>query len=156
MIRTNCIVKEDDMSSINKNKYLSLTEKSFYKKLGKVTKIVGLTIESVGPDAKLNDLCRIYSADNSQELYAEVVGFNDSNVLLMPYDVVDGIGPGSVVENMERPFSLCGWRERTVRFGVSRKRFLPIVQQYRPSSADSRADARHVRKGWSMSSCLQG
>lgn len=45
------------MSSINKNKYLSLTEKSFYKKLGKVTKIVGLTIESVGPDAKLNDLC---------------------------------------------------------------------------------------------------
>lgn len=53
-------------------------------------------------------------------------------------------------------FSLCGWRERTVRFGVSRKRFLPIVQQYRPSSADSRADARHVRKGWSMSSCLQG
>ena len=47
------------MSSINKNKYLSLTEKSFYKKLGKVTKIVGLTIESVGPDAKLNDLCKI-------------------------------------------------------------------------------------------------
>ena len=94
------------MSSINKNKYLSLTEKSFYKKLGKVTKIVGLTIESVGPDAKLNDLCRIYSADNSQELYAEVVGFNDSNVLLMPYDVVDGIGPGSVVENMERPLSV--------------------------------------------------
>ena len=106
MIRTNCIVKEDDMSSINKNKYLSLTEKSFYKKLGKVTKIVGLTIESVGPDAKLNDLCRIYSTDNSQELYAEVVGFNDSNVLLMPYDVVDGIGPGSVVENMERPLSV--------------------------------------------------
>ena len=57
MIRTNFIVKEDDMSSINKNKYLSLTEKSFYKKLGKVTKIVGLTIESVGPDAKLNDFC---------------------------------------------------------------------------------------------------
>ena len=56
MIRTNFIVKEDDMSSINKNKYLSLTEKSFYKKLGKVTKILGLTIESVGTDAKLNDL----------------------------------------------------------------------------------------------------
>ena len=90
--------KEDEMLAINKNKYLSLTEKSFYKKLGKVTKIVGLTIESVGPDAKLNDLCRIYSADNSQELYAEVVGFNDSNVLLMPFDVVDGIGPGCVVE----------------------------------------------------------
>ena len=98
--------KEDEMLAINKNKYLSLTEKSFYKKLGKVTKIVGLTIESVGPDAKLNDLCRIYSADNSQELYAEVVGFNDSNVLLMPFDVVDGIGPGCVVENMEKPLTV--------------------------------------------------
>ena len=43
-----------------------MTEKSFYKKLGKVTKIVGLTIESAGPDAKLNDLCKIYSADRSQ------------------------------------------------------------------------------------------
>ena len=98
--------KEDEMLAINKNKYLSLTEKSFYKKLGKVTKIVGLTIESVGPDAKLNDLCRIYSADNSQKLYAEVVGFNDSNVLLMPFDVVDGIGPGCVVENMEKPLTV--------------------------------------------------
>ena len=65
------------MSSINKNKYLSLTEKSFYKKLGKVTKIVGLTIESVGPDAKLNDLCRIYSADNSQELYLSLIHISE-------------------------------------------------------------------------------
>lgn len=94
------------MSVINTNKYLSLTEKSFYKKLGKVTKIVGLTIESVGPDARLNDLCRIISSDNSQELYAEVVGFNDNNVLLMPFDVVDGIGPGCIVENMEKPLSV--------------------------------------------------
>ena len=41
------------MSLLNIDKYYSLTEKSFYKKLGKVTKIVGLTIESIGPDAKL-------------------------------------------------------------------------------------------------------
>lgn len=94
------------MSLINKEKYYTLTEKSFYEKLGKVTKIVGLTIESVGPDAKLNDLCKIYSADKSQILYAEVVGFRDSRVLLMPFDVVDGIGPGSVVENLERPLGV--------------------------------------------------
>ena len=94
------------MGFVDRNKYMAMTEKSFYKKLGKVTKIVGLTIESVGPDARLNDLCRIYSADKSQELYAEVVGFNDSYVLLMPYDVVDGIGPGSIVENMEKPLSV--------------------------------------------------
>ena len=94
------------MSILNKDKYYALTEQSFYKKLGKVTKIVGLTIESIGPDAKLNDLCKIYSADKSQVLYAEVVGFKDSRVLLMPFDVVDGIGPGSIVENTESPLAV--------------------------------------------------
>ncbi|MDD5829158.1 MAG: flagellar protein export ATPase FliI [Lachnospira sp.] len=94
------------MSVINKEKYFAVTEKSFYEKLGKVTKIVGLTIESIGPDAKLNDLCKIYSADKSQVLYAEVVGFKDSRVLLMPFDVVDGIGPGSIVENTEKPLAV--------------------------------------------------
>ena len=85
------------MSVINKDKYMQLTEKSFYKKLGKVTKIVGLTIESIGPDAKLNDLCKITSSDGRLNLYAEVVGFNDSRVLLMPFESVDGIGPGCIV-----------------------------------------------------------
>ena len=47
--------EEEELSVLNKDKYYALTEKSFYKKLGKVTKIVGLTIESAGPDAKLND-----------------------------------------------------------------------------------------------------
>ena len=93
--------EEEELSVLNKDKYYALTEKSFYKKLGKVTKIVGLTIESAGPDAKLNDLCKIYSADKSQVLYAEVVGFKDSRVLLMPFDVVDGIGPGSIVEKQK-------------------------------------------------------
>ena len=95
------------MPVIDRMKYLNLTEKSFFKKLGKVTKIVGLTIESVGPDAKLNDLCMIYQdADRKNVLYAEVVGFRDSRVLLMPFDAVDGIGPGSIVENTESPLAV--------------------------------------------------
>lgn len=85
---------------------MQLTGRSFYKKLGKVSKIVGLTIESVGPDAKLNDLCRITSGDGKVSVYAEVVGFNDSRVLLMPFETVDGIGPGCVVENTERPLAV--------------------------------------------------
>ena len=40
-------------------KYLNLTNRTFYKKLGKVSKVVGLTIESIGPDASLNDVCHI-------------------------------------------------------------------------------------------------
>ncbi len=94
------------MSVLNTEKYQHLAQESFYDKLGKVSKIVGLTIESIGPDAKLNDLCKIYSVDRSQTLYAEVVGFRDSRVLLMPFDNVDGIGPGCIVENTEHPLSV--------------------------------------------------
>ncbi|WP_170841291.1 flagellar protein export ATPase FliI [[Clostridium] fimetarium] len=94
------------LSVINRDKYIKLAEKSFYKKLGKVSKIVGLTIESIGPDAKLNDLCKITSSDGNQTLYAEVVGFNNSRVLLMPFQSVDGIGPGCMVENTESPLSV--------------------------------------------------
>ncbi len=94
------------MAVLDKAKYMRLIHESFYDKLGKVSKIVGLTIESIGPDAKLNDLCKIYSADRSQVLYAEVVGFRDSRVLLMPFDDVGGIGPGCIVENTERPLGV--------------------------------------------------
>lgn len=94
------------MAVIDREKYLKLTEKTFYKKLGRVTKIVGLTIESIGPDARLNDLCIIRPADSSACLYAEVVGFKDDRVLLMPFESVDGIGPGCIVENMEHPLTV--------------------------------------------------
>lgn len=85
----------------NLEKYDILKEKTYFKKLGKVVKIVGLTIESVGPDAKLNDLCMIMSGDKEEHtIMAEVVGFRDNRVLLMPYDKVEGVGIGSVVENL--------------------------------------------------------
>lgn len=94
------------MTEFNVAKYQNLIHKSYYDKLGKVSKVVGLTIESIGPDAKLNDLCIIYSADKKQTFHAEVVGFKDSRVLLMPFDNVDGIGPGCIVENTEKPLTV--------------------------------------------------
>lgn len=88
------------MTLINSAKYYTLLEKNFTRKLGKVSKIVGLTIESIGPDANLNDVCSIKSKDNPNlEVRAEVVGFKDKRILLMPFENVDGIGPGSIVEN---------------------------------------------------------
>lgn len=88
------------MSFVNKNKYLQLKEQDFSKKYGKVSKIVGLTIESIGPDAKLNDVCRILSNDpKSPDVMAEVVGFKDKRLLLMPFETVEGIGPDCMVEN---------------------------------------------------------
>ena len=78
--------------------FLRLRERSYVKKYGKVVKIVGLTIESLGPEAKLGDVCTIASADKSRQLTAEVVGFRDNRVLLTPYEEVSGIGIGDMVE----------------------------------------------------------
>lgn len=95
-----------DSLHIDFTKYKSLLEKQYEKRLGKVVKVVGLTIESIGPDAKLNDLCRIVSGDNNEVVMAEVVGFRDDRVLLMPYHDVTGVGLGSRVENTGAPFKV--------------------------------------------------
>ena len=86
---------------------MELSEKIHYvKHLGKVAKVVGLTIESIGPMAKLNDLCLIRSNSAAGVVKAEVVGFRDDRVLLMPYDNVEGVGLGSWVENTGAPLQV--------------------------------------------------
>ena len=88
-------------------KYTRLIDKTYYKKLGRVSKVVGLSIESIGPDARLNDLCRIIPRDNPDRvIYAEVVGFKDNRILLMPFEAVDGIAPGCTVENTGKPLMI--------------------------------------------------
>lgn len=81
-------------------------DRSYVKHLGKVAKVVGLTIESIGPMAKLNDLCLIRSNSAAGVVKAEVVGFRDDRVLLMPYDNVEGVGLGSWVENTGAPLQV--------------------------------------------------
>ena len=91
----------------NLEKYKQLADKNYYRHLGKVVKIVGLTIESVGPNAKLSDLCRIIVDKNKDiSIMAEVVGFRDKRLLLMPYESVDGLGVGCIVENTGHPLSV--------------------------------------------------
>ena len=87
------------------NKYYSLLEKPLEKKYGKVTKLIGLTIESLGPNANINDLCRVYPNEKAGKgTYAEVVGFRDNRILLMPYGDLEGVGVGSLVESTGAPF----------------------------------------------------
>ncbi len=83
-------------------KYMSLANEHFYKHYGKVTKVVGLTIESVGPDARLRDLCEII-VDSHTRIKAEVVGFNDKRLILMPFENVEGVAVGAMVENTGKP-----------------------------------------------------
>lgn len=94
------------MTSINFEKYDALLEKSFVSQLGKVSKVVGLTVESIGPNAKLNDMCLIKSNTKEEPVKAEVVGFRDDRVLLMPYDDVGGVGLGSWVQNTGAPLQV--------------------------------------------------
>ena len=91
----------------NFEKYLQLADRTYFNRFGKVAKIVGLTIESIGPDAKLNDLCRIIIDKNEDiSVMAEVVGIRDNRLLLMPYESVEGIGVGCTVENTGHPLSV--------------------------------------------------
>ena len=88
-------------------KYLQLLEKQFYKSYGKVSTVVGLTVESIGPKARLNDLCKIYINDDmSKFVMAEVVGFQDSKLILMPVDNMEGVGVGCIVENTGKPLEV--------------------------------------------------
>lgn len=91
------------MQTIDFSKYYKVNEKILFRKLGKVVNVVGLTIESAGPDAKLGDLCKILPEGDLPLIMAEVVGFKDNKTLLMPYDSVDGIGLGCIVENTGAP-----------------------------------------------------
>ncbi len=63
---------------------------------GRVVQLIGLVIESEGPHAAVGDVCRILSRDGAPTL-AEVVGFRNHHLLLMPLGEVHGIHPGCEV-----------------------------------------------------------
>lgn len=64
-------------------------------------------IESRGPESSIGDLCYIHAGStNKTKIPAEVVGFRDENVLLMPYLQVTNISPGSIVEATEEPLTV--------------------------------------------------
>lgn len=92
------------MIAIDFEKYRLLLDKSYEQEIGRVVKMVGLTIEASGPNANLNDVCYITGEDQKQKKAAEVVGFRENRILLMPYDDMTGVGIGSLVENSGTAF----------------------------------------------------
>jgi flagellum-specific ATP synthase len=67
------------------------------KRTGRIVRSVGLTVESEGPDARLGEICEISSRARGERTLAEVVGFAEGRVLLMPYEDLVGIESGSEV-----------------------------------------------------------
>ncbi|MBM4423063.1 MAG: FliI/YscN family ATPase [Chloroflexi bacterium] len=70
---------------------------------GRVTQIVGLTIEAQGLDCEIGELVEIRYNSHGR-LPAEVVGFRDERTLLMPLGEMRGIQPGSPVIAEGQPF----------------------------------------------------
>ncbi len=73
------------------------------RRLGRVTGITGLIIESEGPNVGLGELCRISSEREDVSVMAEVVGFRGERVLLMPLGETRGLHPGCEVAAADRP-----------------------------------------------------
>lgn len=95
------------MNKWNIKPYLDVLETvNPIKMNGKVTQVIGLTIESQGPDVKLGDICHILSSQQQKPIKAEVVGFRNHKVLLMPLGELHSIAPGCDVVSTGKPLTV--------------------------------------------------
>ena len=92
------------MMELNLKKfYHAVDDTEPIKMSGKVTQVIGLVIESKGPNVSLGELCYIKSRfTNVEPIPAEVVGFREGLVLLMPIGEMQGIGPGCEVVSAQK------------------------------------------------------
>ena len=74
----------------------------FLRVNGRVAQVVGLVLESEGPDVQVGDLCEVRFRRRDTALRAEVVGFRGDRVLLMPLGDIQDIGPGCDVVALGR------------------------------------------------------
>ncbi|HEY7957658.1 MAG TPA: FliI/YscN family ATPase [Polyangia bacterium] len=75
---------------------------------GRVTELTGLVLRATAPGARAGELVVVERAQG-EPVFAEVVGFQGEEVVLLPLGSADGIGPDSVVRPTGRPFSIrCG------------------------------------------------
>ena len=67
------------------------------RSIGRVTRSVGLVIESQGPAVSVGDLCYLQSSDGSRSTLLEAVGFRDNHLLLMPLGQMPPVRAGDLV-----------------------------------------------------------
>ncbi|MEA3436144.1 MAG: flagellar protein export ATPase FliI [Thermodesulfobacteriota bacterium] len=83
--------------------YKKLNNSSTILSVGSVTNVTGLVVEAKGPVAKLGTVCDIFTKGDQKKVGAEVLGFKDNKVKLMPFEEIRGIGHGSrVVARQEK------------------------------------------------------
>ena len=74
-------------------------------RIGKIENVIGMTIEASGAKGGIGDMC-VISDGGKKEVVAEIVGFKDDRILLMPYDEIKGIAVGNFVKNTKRKLSV--------------------------------------------------
>ena len=72
---------------------------------GRISQIIGLVIEATGLEGSLGELCLIRTKDN-RTIQAEIVGFKGNKILMMPFEEIMGISPGSPVSVNPQPMNI--------------------------------------------------
>lgn len=92
------LMTEEDLPKIDLIPYLRIVENlPSYRVKGRVTELTGLVVKAVVPGVRVGELCFIEPLHKKNPIKAEVVGFKDKEVLLMPLGELEGIGPGNDV-----------------------------------------------------------
>jgi flagellum-specific ATP synthase len=96
------------MHSMDVSSLLSQIDKAdAYQGVGLVDQVIGLVIESRGPKAKIADVCLIETGDPfTPTIPAEVVGFKEGKLLLMPLGDMGNLSPGARVVNTGHSFQV--------------------------------------------------
>src|SRR5690554_3173534 len=107
MRKTTASTKPEPFSAARYRKTLERAET--LRRLGRVQKVVGLTVEAAGPTVLLNETCLLQPAVNGGTL-AEVVGFWEGRVLLLPLGEMEQVGPGAEILALGKKLEVrVGW-----------------------------------------------
>lgn len=96
----------DQLTPVSESMLSRLDDMDRFASYGRVTRVVGLVLEATGLEVGLGALCRITSHSRDRSVLAEVVGFHERGVLLMPLGELDGLHPGSSVQPLGRTFGV--------------------------------------------------
>jgi len=93
--------------TFNADRYIAnLRNADLVSQYGKVRQVIGVVVESHGPNMAIGETCSISYKRTAEPVLAEVVGFRDSKVLIMPLGELKGIGAGSDVIAHGKPLEI--------------------------------------------------
>jgi flagellum-specific ATP synthase len=96
-----------DASVFSAERYLELLRAAdLVRQYGRVRQVIGVVIESMGPNMAIGETCEILYKRTAEPVLAEVVGFRDNKVLIMPLGELSGIGVGSDVVALGVPLEI--------------------------------------------------